>query len=251
MTPGEGYHKKLRKRIYEVDYLKCLDLCYKSFVHTNPHNKFIVQTDETTNLNYECYRSNISDLNLMESIVASNLNFVRDHIGKSVLVGADHLVVNKIDAFFNEDFDLGFYCQQNYNKEAATNLSNSVVLINSNKTNHKKIVDFFNRRYEIYKNYPPEYKTWWGDQLSLFTLVNEKNIVEEFYNSNQTKRFYDFDGLKIKIFKYDHEYLREVKIRCQYQPNVNDIVLDFPGTSSIKKCAEIIYNRLFSTLDKE
>lgn len=246
MEPGEGYHKKLRKRLYEVDYLHGLKLCYDSFLKTNPNNRFVVQTDEKTDIPYDCHRSAISELGLMESLIVGNLNFVKDHLGKSVLVGADHLVLNPIDNFFDEEFDLGFYCAGQFKEGAATNLSNSVVLVNANKSNHSKIVSFFQKRYDTFKTFPPESKSWWGDQLSLYVTLNETKIVDQFFSSNKTQRLFTFDGLKIKIFEYNRHYLKEVSSGGDViNPDPSDIILDFPGNNSIKKWTQKIYDRRF------
>ena len=46
----------------------------------------------------------------MESIIVANIDFVKNTVGKSVMVGVDNIVLNKIDNFFDEEFDLGICC---------------------------------------------------------------------------------------------------------------------------------------------
>jgi hypothetical protein len=242
INPDASHHKKLKRRIGNVDYRKSLKLLYDSFKKFNPHNEFVVQTDQSTDLPYACHRSNLSKFNLMESLVVANLNFVKDHIGKSILVGADNIVLSSVDNFFEDDFDLGFYCIGQKNENEKLNLSNGVVLINSNNSNHDRIVNFFNERHLIYQGYDEQYKSWWGDMLSLNHLLSRKNIIHEFYESNKTKKIYNFDGLKIKIFEIDKEHVKWVNGEGLYNKGEKDILLDFPGDQSVKKYMEIIFN---------
>lgn len=242
INPNMYHHKKLKRRIGNVDYRKSLQLLHDSFKLFNPDNEFIVQTDHVTNLPYTCHRSDLIKYNLMESLIVANLNFVKDNIGKSVLVGADHIVLNSIGNFFNEEFDLGFFCSGQKNENEKLNLSNVVVLVNSCNNNHDKIVNFFNERHLIYKGYEEQYKSWWGDMLSLNHLLSRKNIISEFYESKKTKKIYDFDGLKIKIFEIEKDYVKWVNGDGIYNSGEQDILLDFPGDQSVKKYMETIFN---------
>jgi len=242
IDPNGNHHKKLKRRIGKVDYRKNLQLLYDSFKIFNPSDNFLVLTDNTTPLPYECHRSDLSKFNIMESIVASNVDFAKKHLGKSVLIGADNIIVGSLNNFFDEDFDLGFYCIGERHQDEKFNVSNGVMLLNSTSANHDKIVDFFEKRYTIYKNYDANYKAWWGDMLSLNHLLSTKNIVEEFYNSQKTKKIYDFNGLKIKIFEINKDYVKWVDSNGNYKKSENDVILDFPGDQSIKQFMEIIFN---------
>ena len=150
IDPTGSHHKKLRRRLGKVDYRKNLKLLYDSFKFFNPEDSFVVLTDNVTKLPYDCYRSDLSNRNLMESIILADLNYVKDNIGKSVLVGADNVVVGALKNFFDEEYDLGFYCISERNQDEKLNLSNGVILINSSDRNQDKIVDFFDQRYSIY-----------------------------------------------------------------------------------------------------
>jgi len=246
LTDG-GIHKKLKKRLGNVDYRKSLQLLHDSFIKFNKHNRFVIQTDQKTNLPYDCYRSNLSSLNLMESLIVSNLNFVKDNLGKSILVGADNIVVGSVDNFFKEEFDLGFYTQGKLHEDERFNLSNGVVLVNSNNNNHDAIVNFFTLRHIIYKGYDEKNKSWWGDQLSLYHLLSRKNIISEFYSAGNTKKIFDFDGLKIRIFEVNKDYNKWVDSNGNYLKSNDDVILDFPGDQSVKKYMQII----FDSLDKK
>ena len=237
-------HKKLKKRIGKVDYRKNLKILYESFKLFNPNNNFIIQTDNTTELPYTCNRSDLSEFNLMESLIVANLDYVKNHVGKSILVGVDNVVLNSVDTLFDEEFDLGFYCLGEKNDDEKFNLSNGVVLVNSNNSTHDQIVNFFNERHKIYQGYDKKYKSWWGDMLSLNHLVSRKNIIEEFYASGKQKKIYDFDGLKIKIFEVNKDYYKWVDSTGSYKKDDSDVILDFPGDNSVKQHAEIILNKL-------
>lgn len=241
---SEVTHKKLKKRVGKVDYRKNLHLLHESFKMFNPSDNFIVQTDSITDLEYTCHRSNLSQLNLMESLIVANLNYVKDNIGKSILTGVDNIVLGSVHQFFNDEFDIGLYCLGQPNTDEKFNLSNGVVLVNSNTVNHDKIVHFFSERYSIYKKFDEKYRTWWGDMLSLNHLVSRKNIVSKFYESNKTKKHYDFDGLKIKIFEVNKDHYKWVDSNGDYNKSNDDIILDFPGDNSVKKHAEIIFKNL-------
>lgn len=240
----EVNNKKLKKRVGKVDYKKNLKLLHDSFKFYNPHNNFIVQTDNITELPYPCHRSDLSHMNIMESLIVGNLNYVKDILGKSILVGADNIVLNPVDSFFDDDFDIGLFCISQRNQDEKFNLSNGVVLVNSNLQNHERIVDFFNERYLIYKNFDSQYKSWWGDMLSLNLLVSKKDIINQFYQSNKTTKFYDFDGLTIKIFEVNKDYYKWVDRDGHYNKSNEDILLDFPGDNSVKRHAELIFNSL-------
>lgn len=237
-------HKKLKRRIGKIDYKEKLNLLYESFSIFNAHNKFIVQTDNTTALPYECNRSDLSNYNLMESLIVGNLDFVKNNLGKSVMVGVDNIVLNKIDNFFDEEFDIGLFCLGERNPDEKFNVSNGVVLVNSNNSNHDKIINFFSQRHEIYKKFDPQYKTWWGDMLSLNVLVSQKKIVSKFYKSNKTKKIYDFDGLTIKIFEVGKDYYKWVNSAGHYIKDDTDILLDFPGDESVKRHAKTILENI-------
>lgn len=240
-----GHHpKKLKRRIGNVDYRESLKLLHDSFKIFNPNNEFIVQTDQITDLPYSCHRSDLYRFNLMESLIVANLNFVKDHIGKNILVGADNIVLNSVDDFFQDEFDLGFYCIGQRNSNEKLNLSNGVVLVNSNHANHDKIVNFFNSRYLIYQDYEEQYKSWWGDMLSLNHLLERKNIIQRFYESNKSEKIYDFDGLKIKIFEIDKEHVKWVNGDGIYNKGEHDILLDFPGDQSVKKYMQVFFDDL-------
>ena len=244
ITAVEVTNKKLKRRVGNVNYRKNLEILHDSFKLFNPTNNFVIQTDLITNLSYSSHRTDLSKYNLMESIIVANLNFVKDYVGKSVLVGADNLVINSIDGFFDDDFDLGFYCIGQKNENEKLNLSNGVVLVNSNNNNHDKIVNFFRERHLIYQGYEEQFKSWWGDMLSLNHLLSRKNIIQDFYESNKNKKIYDFDGLKIKIFEINKEHVKWVDGNGFYLKEEKDIILDFPGDQSVKKYIEIYFNDL-------
>ena len=245
IDPDTGIdHKKLKRRIGKINYREKLNLLYESFIMFNQHNKFIVQTDETTILPYTCNRSNLNNLNLMESIIVANLDFVKNNVGKSVMVGADNIVLNKIDNFFDEEFDLGIFCLEERDPNEKYNVTNGVILVNSNLENQNKIVDFFIQRHEIYKTFDYKYKTWWGDMLSLNVLLSQKEIVSKFYESKKTKKIHDFNGLKIKLFEVNKKYYKFVNSDGYYNKNKNDILLDFPGDALIKRHAKTIFENI-------
>lgn len=245
IDPDTGIdHKKLKRRIGKINYREKLNLLYESFIMFNQHNKFIVQTDETTILPYACHRSNLKNLNLMESIIVANIDFVKNTVGKSVMVGVDNIVLNKIDNFFDEEFDLGIFCLGERHPDEKYNVSNGVILVNSNLENQDKIVNFFTQRHEIYKNFDPQYKTWWGDMLSLNVLLSQKKIVSKFYKSKKTKKIHDFNGLKIKLFEVNKDYYKWVNGDGYYNKNDNDILLDFPGDESVKRHAKTILENI-------
>lgn len=244
ISSNEATHKKLKRRVGKVDYRKSLRLLHDSFVLYNPNNKFIVQTDEITTLPYQCHRTDLSHYNLIESIIISNLSFVKNIVGKSVLVGVDNIVLGQIDKFFDDEFDIGLFCLPVPNPDEKFNLSNGVVLINSNTSNHDKIVDFFDKRHQIYKSFDPQYKSWWGDMLSLNRLISEKNILTSFYESKNTKKIYNFNGIKIKLFEVNKDHYKWVDSNGYYNKDEDDIILDFPGDNSVKQHAEFIFNSL-------
>ena len=86
----------------------------KTFKKFNPVGKFILATDMVTNIKLEfgkVFRTELDACNLMESLVLSNLDIIKQLEGKIILCGADHLVTGNLNNFFKEDFDIGIDIQ--------------------------------------------------------------------------------------------------------------------------------------------
>lgn len=213
--------KHVNQRINVVNWIQILKMMKESFYKFNPKEyEFIVQTDSVTELlDLDCYRSPIDDDGLMASIVKSNTNFVKNHHGKMILVGADHLFVNRVDNFFEKDFDLAFFIGV---KRKAVN--NSVVLVNKNNSNSLLIDEFFQDRENIFfDELQPKVQEWGGDQSSISHLLEKEKIISQYIEHKKT--FFNYNGLKIKLFDYGSNYV--------YAANRNGSVDNLKGDAII------------------
>ena len=145
----------------EFDYENALSSLEKSFKKYNPKGKFILATDMVTNIKLDsgkAFRTDLGSCNIMESLVLSNLDLIKQLEGKIILCGADHLITGNLNNFFKEDFDIGILW-------SGGKVNNTVVLVNTELGNKEKIVSFFQERTNIFYELALLEKSWLGDQL--------------------------------------------------------------------------------------
>lgn len=242
--------KKLNKRIKTntIDYRDTLYKMQKTLAKTNPSAKFIIKTCNETPLDFEnVFRTSCADTNLIESFVKCDLSYVQQHYGKTVMVGSDHLICGDLNKFFEEDYDFAT-CMQNtsFDESHRTNVMN-FMFVNKNKNNHDKLVEFFDRRYEVFKSFPESDQLWWGDQKSLSVTLDEYGDLQNYYKSNGTSDTFNFKGLKIKLFKYPHNLI----IRPNEQGNgllKESVIVDFAGAGEVKKHVNTMYQTIMEKI---
>ena len=226
--------KKLQKRIDSTtfNYRNALDLMEETFRKNNPNGKFVVQTDLTTPLNFQTFRTDLSGANLMESIVLSHNSAVSKNQGKLAFVGCDHLICGNLEKLFDEDFDIATCINGNvFDEQHRTNIINLVFVNIRNTKRQKRIINFFQEQYSIFKNFEEKDKLWWGDQKSLSVLLETKNIISDYYTSNGTTNTFNFDELKIKLFKYGDGHIISSKNFKRKNSIILDqnLIIDFAG----------------------
>lgn len=218
------------------DYKKNLYRLYSSCKKYNLEFQFEICTDTYTEVkDLSLYRTNLDNMNLMESFCVSNLEYLKIKEGKIVLCGADHLIYGKLDDLFDEDFDIGIAVVEN-----PIRVNNTMVLVNLEK-NKDKIIKFFERRYNVYKNLSPAEKKWFGDQLSFQRILEEENI----FNANLDSLplgIFSIDQLTIKLFRYGSKYVGPIKKNLSSIPGT-PVMIDFKGLKR-KKRIEEIYDRI-------
>jgi len=222
--------KKLRKRINNnhFNYLDALDKLKSTFLKTNPKGRFVVQTDTVTKLDLsDVFRSDLTNHNLIDSIVVSNLNFIKQNQGKIILVGTDHLISGNLNNIFQEEYDIATcIIGDKFDDTHRTNIIN-FMFVNCNKNNHNKIIEFFEERRTVFNNFGERDKLWWGDQKSLSVMLENKSIISDYYNLKGTKTIFDYNALKIKLFQYGRqEILSSVNLN---NINEDNLIIDFAG----------------------
>ena len=216
--------RKINFRSLYFDYEAALHSLEKTFKKFNPIGKFILATDMATNVKLESgesFRTNLESCNIMESLVLSNLDLVKQLEGKIILCGADHLISGNLDNFFKEEFDIGILWN-------GGEVNNTVVLVNTEFGNKEKIVSFFQERTDEFYQLGQSEKSWFGDQISI-QLVLEKKYQSPKLLPKQSI-LHESCGLKFKFFNYSEEFVFGVK-KSSAAYNKTAIFLDFKGNS--------------------
>jgi hypothetical protein len=230
---NEGIELNQMNKIF--DYKKALYLMKNTFEKFNKNYKFEIQTDNYTRLEFpNIFRSNLDNMNIMESVVVSNANYVQNNHGKMILVGADHLICSDVKNFFNDDFDIGIFVN-------GCNVNNTVVLVDKNETNQKYVNEFFVERTNVYNNLDLDTKLWYGDQYSLSCMLNKHDIIKK-YLDKKTKNIFQYNNLKVKLFDYGY-LVKGVKKGGDLKHNKTNILIDFKGVKR-KEHFEKIYNKI-------
>jgi hypothetical protein len=208
----------------EFNYESALSSLEKTFKKYNPKGKFILATDTVTNIKLEfgkIFRTDLDSCDLMESLVLSNLDLIKQLEGKIILCGADHLVTGNLDNFFKEDFDVGILW-------SGGKVNNTVVLVNTELGKKEKIVSFFQERTDAFYDLTLLEKSWLGDQTSLQSVL-EKNYQIPRLAPGES-RLHESCGLKFKFFNYSEEFVFGVK-KSSAGYSKTAIFLDFKGNS--------------------
>ena len=208
----------------EFDYESALSSLEKTFKKYNPKGKFILATDTVTNIKLESgesFRTDLGSYNIMESLVLSNLDLVKQLEGKIILCGADHLVTGNLDNFFKEDFDIGILW-------SGGKVNNTVVLVNTELGKKEKIVSFFQERTNAFYDLTLLEKSWLGDQTSIQSVL-EKNYQIPRLAPGESM-LHKSCGLKFKFFNYSEEFVFGVK-KSSAGYSKTAIFLDFKGNS--------------------
>jgi hypothetical protein len=208
----------------EFDYEASLCSLEKTFKKFNPAGKFILATDTVTNVTVEAdevFRTELNSCNLMESLVLSNLDLIKQLEGKIILCGADHLVTGNLDNFFKEDFDIGILW-------SGGKVNNTVVLVNTELGKKEKIVSFFQERTDAFYDLTLLEKSWLGDQTSLQSVLEKKYQLPRLLS--RQSMLHDSYGLKFKFFNYSEEFVFGVK-KSSAGYSKTAIFLDFKGNS--------------------
>ena len=225
----------------EFDYEGALYSLEKTFRKFNPKGEFILATDMVTNVKLEfgkVVRTDLNSCNLMESLVLSNLDIVKQLEGKIILCGVDHLVTGNLDNFFKEDFDIGILW-------SGGKVNNTVVLVNTELGKKENIVSFFQERTNAFYDLALLEKSWLGDQISIQSILEEKYQIPRLAPGESM--LYESCGLKFKFFNYSEEFVFGVK-KSSAGYNKTAIFLDFKGNSR-KKWFSVIAQEVLTTVD--
>jgi hypothetical protein len=238
---SENMSTELRERVNFFDYMDAIEKLKNTFyAYNSKDHKFVIQTDEFTETNgIDCFRSNLSDVPLMGAIVKANTNFVKNHMGKLILTGADHLICGSVEAFFKDEFDLCFFVHPKKRY-----VRNSVVLVNSNENNKDRIDKFFQTREEFYYKSTEEEKKWGADMYSINRALESKGLITKYFE-NKNNHFFDYDGLKVKIMDYDGSaYVKPLDATGRLVVKSLDIVIDVKGGAYRKRFFTKAYEEL-------
>lgn len=219
-----------------VDYAKCLTMLRSSLFKKSPGWVFTACTDKTTQLNIpaqEIFRSELSSMSLMESLVNSNTDYVQSHVGQNVLCGVDHLIVQSLAPFFEDTFDITLLLN-------GDKINNTVVMINTNASNHSRVVDFFNLRQRCYNELDSNRKQWLGDQVSFELALQNWGFDDPL--TEYSGRSLCSNGLTVKFITYNQQWVYGVKKKSPaYTPKA--LFLDFKGPQR-KQWFNEVYQRV-------
>mgnify|MGYP001158761207 CR=1 FL=1 len=249
IDPSPSLKKHLNAR-QNFDYRLTVSRMSDTFLKFSGKNaKVVVQTDMTTPFeNYDVFRSDISAHSLMQSIVQSNTNYIKNcDLGKHVLVGADHLFMGDGNIFFEDDYDIGLYVRSHANEPITRQINNTAVCVNMKSNNKNEIINFFiDRENEYDKN--TQYHDWYGDQHSIFATLQRYNIINEYWSHKKSKQFFDYQGIKIKLMEYNKEYLMMLNRNGEMEFDKSKaVMLDFKGEDFLqKKYINEIYNNIMN-----
>jgi len=216
--------RKINFRSLYFDYETALYSLEKTFKKFNPKGKFILATDMATDIKLESgesFRTNLESCNIMESLVLSNLDLVKQSEGKIILCGADHLISGNLDNFFKEEFDIGILWN-------GGEVNNTVVLVNTEFGNKEKIVSFFQERTDEFYQLGSSEKSWFGDQISIQSVLEKKYQSPRLLPGQSI--LHESRGLKFKFFNYSEEFVFGVK-KSSAGYSKTAIFLDFKGNS--------------------
>jgi len=214
--------RKINFRSLYFDYEAALYSLEKTFKKFNPNGKFILATDMVTDIKLESgesFRTELESCNIMESLVLSNLDLVKQFDGKIILCGADHLISGNLDNFFKEEFDIGILWN-------GGEVNNTVVLVNTELGNKEKIVSFFQERTNAFYDLGQSEKSWFGDQISIQSVLEKKYQLPRLPRGQSA--FHESCGLKFKFFNYSDEFVYGVK-KSSAGYSKTAIFLDFKG----------------------
>jgi hypothetical protein len=234
--PSEGDELKEMHNMF--DYKNALSLMYNTYKKHNPQGIFEVATDLHTKLDFDnVFRSNLDDMNIMQSLTQSNTEYVYKHEGLMVLCGADHLICNNVSNFFHgPNFDIGIFMN-------GEQVNNTVVLVAKNYDNAKRVDEFFKQRLKIYHKLDEKIKTWYGDQQSYTVLLQEYGLLDMFKRDYSSRyKIYNANGLKVKFFQYGR-YVKGLKKGGGLKENPTNILIDFKGPLRKQH-----FNRLYEDL---
>jgi hypothetical protein len=225
----------------EFDYEKALCSLEKTFKKFNPKGKFILATDMVTNITLESgeiFRTDLNSCNIMESLVLSNLDLIKQLEGKIILCGADHLITGNLDKFFEEDFDIGVLW-------SGGKVNNTVVLVNTELGNKESIISFFQERTNTFYDLDLLEKSWLGDQISIQSILEEKYQIPRLTPGESL--LHESCGLKFKFFNYSEEFVFGVK-KSSAGYSKTAIFLDFKGNSR-KRWFPVIAQEVLNKVD--
>lgn len=214
--------KEVSMNAHLVNYRECLNLLLDTFLRSNPTNDYLVCTDQNTELalpSHNIFRHDLTNMNLMQSLVVSNTSLVKQHQGRMVLCGVDHLIINPLDIMFEDEFDIGvMYFEDRVN--------NTVVLVKSDEHNAKAVSNFFRIRERMFLSLPPAQKMWDGDQISIRMALDWYGFDRDpnrIIDTIQTAK-----KLRVKFWRYNERYVSGV-IKKKPRYDKNAVMIDFKG----------------------
>ena len=238
--------KKLKQRM-SFNYKECQKKLFETLQKFNKGTcEFIASTEMHTKLHTypRIERNNLDGKLLMEAVAIANDNFMQKEQGKIIFLGADHLFCADPSIIFKDEFDIALLIVDSFDSNHYTNINNTIVVVNSNKTNIKGIRKFFKDRLDICLQLPLQERRWYADQKSLSLLLEQENIISEYHKTKKT--IYNFRGLKLKLIPWGSRYLKVVNSQGTYQKASDDVLVDFCGKEDVKKHLNNIYQSIMT-----
>lgn len=214
--------RELVKNSGIVDYRACLHMLVDTLHRTNPGCDYRVCTDLNTPLDFaadKVFRSDLSGMSLMASLVTSNTEFVRHHQGNAVLCGSDHLLANSMRDVFNDDFDICLML-------SGDEINNTAVLVKTNNDNHHRVLEFFETREQFFHELDQRHKSWLGDQVSITRALRHYDFPSDW--KELVGRTHRRRKLNIKFIEYNVDFVWGAK-KSGSGYYRNAVLVDFKG----------------------
>jgi hypothetical protein len=180
-------------------YLRMIDLLFRSASLFHPNCKKVILTDLKTELSQVApdvtiYRTSINPHEVMLGRLISQIDYLKkdDSCSNFLFVDSDILINANLESIFSHDFNVGL----TYRIEHEMPINGGVIFVSER---HKlQSLDFFVRVLQIYQEKYTSHNIWWGDQYALIEAVGQENLTSNISRSSSSV-FINIGDIKIAL----------------------------------------------------